>query len=52
MNLLLAGVVKLLVTSEKLYGSLFEGVMTLQCEELDKCEGNRDIVLKDDCRGG
>lgn len=45
MNVLLAGVFMFLVTSEKLYGSLFEWVMTLQCEELGKKETTqRDVV--------
>lgn len=51
MNSLLAGVFKILATSGRLYDSIFERVMTLQYEELDKdqqCEGNRDVVLTDD----
>lgn len=49
MNPLLAGVFKILATSGRLYDSIFEWVMTLQYEGLDQqCEGNRDVVLKDD----
>lgn len=49
MNPLLAGVFKILATSGRLYDSVFECVMTLQYEGLDQqCEGNRDVVLKDD----
>lgn len=45
MNLLLAGVFKFLVTSEKWYGNLFEWAMSVKSYTSVK---ETDVVLKDD----